>query len=788
LVQGFINQRSDFHQTSIKKFLKKFLNSGNLVNLRSTKHNFEVINLLKKINDREEEHYNIKSKFSIIMKSKSTSLKQWLAVIIILTSATATHAQSLHHDFTETGTGTITNLQNMTVLGNGDRYVVEVTDDGFSVSKYNDDLHLVWRTPYAPAGYSGPDYVPVAAAYNAGAIFVLCNVYTGDGNVVKFNATDGLQIDENGWGGGFIHRSKGIVADPRGTGVIVTFMTRYTDPEYFGHRQHRMNTIKYDGDLNEVWPRRVGQSLGVLEIGVSQNPTPTPRAITADPDGNIYITGVLDVAGGSATPPYRTSAASAFTLKYNSDGVLQWMPPMPPEPSITNFGYNNDYDATGTYTVYQSAPLHLVDGPLPTGMTVLTKRNLDGTTWPPQRRPSRLRDLRVPDDGTAVHPNVLAVDKSTSSAYIAYDEVPASSVTLEKYDETGAMLWDQHISIGASTSVESVVLDNFGNVVVGVNNDVLGSYGIFVFGRNGNFIDKIEVADKLLKQLLVDDHNHIHTIGTISGSTTSYFVSRFSYDLSRGYSSMPEVVKGIEKFEVDLFAFDLGECWTGPFINWDCLRPPYCVNPKEVKASLLFEDKTVWESTFSKPINTTFPESKDFRTFSLKVNDGKMFQQVLLVDDKLVKNGVTQLSFKTNSIDESVDLNITTDGAQIPVTISLLNSQGKVLWKEQFTAPFQKQLSERFNEPVASISINGPEDKISFSYYPNPSNGAFTVMVDHVNLPAELSVYDMQGFRIHQQIVKESKVPINMSIQKPGLYVLSLKNGSDEIKELIQIK
>jgi hypothetical protein len=146
----------------------------------------------------------------------------------------------------------------------------------------------------------------------------------------------------------------------------------------------------------------------------------------------------------------------------------------------------------------------------------------------------------------------------------------------------------------------------------------------------------------------------------------------------------------IEGFGVDLFAFDPDECWTGPFINWNCLTPPYCVNPKEMKASLLFQGKTVWESTFSKPINTTFPESKDFRTFSLKVNDGQMFQDVLLVDDKLVKNGVTQLSFKTNAINESVDLNVTTDGAQIPITISLLNSQEKVLSKEQFTAPFQK--------------------------------------------------------------------------------------------------
>ena len=723
------------------------------------------------------------------MKSKSTSLKQWLAVIIILASVTATLAQSLHHDWTETGTGTITNLQNMTVLENGDRYVAEDTRDepgsqGFSIAKYNDDGDFVWRTPYTTK-YG--DVEPVATAYNAGAIFVIGNqLDNGMVNIVKFSSTDGFKIKDMSYGGGIRYRHRGIVADPKGTGVIVTSVRRYTDIFPLGHRQHKMYTIKYDADLNEAWPARANEYLGPLAF--TEHPAPTPRTITADSEGNTYVTGVFNVELPPDMPPYRTSAASAFTIKYNSDGAREWIADSPSVPSTTNYGYDNDYDATGTYMVYESAPTYLIDEPASLGMSVLTKRNLDGTRWT-QPRPSRIRDLEWPDyGGTIVHRDVLAVDRITSSAYIAYDEVSASSVALEKYDETGVMLWPQHISIGASTSVESVVLDIYGNVVVGVNNDVLGSYGIFVFGPNGNFIDKIEVADKVLKQLVVDEHNHIHAIGTISGSTTSYFISRFSYDLSRGYSSMPEVVRGIEKFEVDLFAFDLGECWTGPFINWDCLRPPYCVNPKEVKASLLFEDKTVWESTFSKPINTTFPESKDFRTFSLKVNDGQMFQQVLLVDDKLVKNGVTQLSFKTNSIDESVDLNITTDGAKIPITISLLNSQGKVLWKEQFTAPFQKQLSERFNEPVASISINGPEDKISFSYYPNPSSGAFTVIVDHVNLPAELSVYDMQGFRIHQQIVKESKVPINMSIQKPGLYVLSLKNGSDEIKELIQIK
>jgi hypothetical protein len=73
----------------------------------------------------------------------------------------------------------------------------------------------------------------------------------------------------------------------------------------------------------------------------------------------------------------------------------------------------------------------------------------------------------------------------------------------------------------------------------------------------------------------------------------------------------------------------------------------------------------------------------------------------------------TQLSFKTNLKNKSVDLNVNTNGAQIPVTVSVLNAQGKIFWKEEFTAPFQKQLSDTFNEAVASMSINGPDDKIS---------------------------------------------------------------------------
>lgn len=725
------------------------------------------------------------------MKSKFTLRQVRLAAIIVLISATSTNAQNLQHDWTAVGSGAFKNLQNMTVLENGDRYVAEDTHDepgsgSFSVAKYNDDGDLVWQTAYLPE-YEGTYTEPVATAYNAGAIFVLANVEGAEVKVVKFSGDNGLQLDDVWHGGGVIYRGRGIVADPVGTGVIMTGMMRYTDPHpVSGERQHSMYTIKYDADLNQVWPERIYQSLGLLAH--PQNPMPTSRAITADSDGNVYVTGLLDVEPGPTMPPYRTSAGSAFTLKYNSLGVLEWIGESLAEPSITNFGYDNDFDATGTYMVYQSVPTHLVDEPASTGMTVLTKRNLDGSAWPPQRRPSRIRDLEVPDyGGTIVYRDVLAVDKTTSSAYIAYDDVLASSVALEKYNAEGHMLWRESISVGDLTLVQSVVIDKSGNVVVGVNNGIDGTqYSIFVYTSGGHFIDDIAVGGKVLKQLKVDNHNHIHAIGAISGSTSSYFVSRFSYEGS-GHSSIPELLRPFDGFGADFFAHDRGDCWTGIDVSWRCFRPPYCINP-DMNALLSLQGKTMWESSFSQPINTFLPQSKEFRTFSLRIADGQSYKQVLQLDDQLVKNGVKKLSFKTNSVDQSVDLNLETDGTQFPVTVSILNGAGKVMWTEQFMAPFQKQLSNKFKEPVAFISIDGPDDVGSLTYYPNPSSGAFTVMLDQVSLPAEIAIYDMQGFRIHRQMVKVSKAPINLSGQKPGLYVLRVKNGSNEIRELIQIQ
>jgi hypothetical protein len=773
--------------------VKKDLNSGNPFPVRPTKcifgwHNHpEGNNLTETMLDNDLTISAMRKKNLLLMtviRDFATTRKQALlvSVLICLISGMSTMAQDLQLDWTTDGSGSIRNLQNMTVdEATGDRYVIEQGSVygffGFDVAKYNDDGRLIWRTPYSPS--IGYDLVnPVAIAYNAGAIFVLGTPNPPYLIVIKFS-NDGDQLREASFGSFYPYYARAMVADPIGTGVIVTGVEHWSD-SFSTERHYQMVTMKLGTDLNNIWTAE--RNLGFYDL---QTPGASPRTITADVNGDTYITGVLDVSERPAGRWDFISPASSFTLKYDRDGNLAWFHNIA-EPSITNYGYDNDYDATGAYMLHQRVPAHYTDTtpPVLTGRTTLTKRNLDGSIWSRQL-PCRIREFTTHQ---SVDREVLAVDKITFSAYIAYDELSTSSVALEKYNAVGDRLWRQHISVGDSTLVQSVILDKNGNVVVGVNNGSVGTqYSLFSFTAGGHFISNIAEENKVLKQLLVDNHNHIEAIGTLSGSDSSYFVSRFSYE-PNSHSSVPELLRPFEDFEVDFFAYDRGDCWTEININWTCFRPPYCT-PPDMNASLSFQGKTLWESSFTKPISASLPQSKDFRTFSLKAKDGQAYKQVLLVDDKLVKNGVKRLSFKTNSVDKSVVLNLETDGAQIAVTVSMLNLQGKTLWTEQFMAPFQKKLSNEFNEPVAFISISGPADKASLTYYPNPSNGAFKVMLDpQLSLPAELTVYDMQGFQVHRQMIKESQAPINLSGQKAGLYVLRVKSGSNEIRELIHIK
>jgi hypothetical protein len=86
-----------------------------------------------------------------------------------------------------------------------------------------------------------------------------------------------------------------------------------------------------------------------------------------------------------------------------------------------------------------------------------------------------------------------------------------------------------------------------------------------------------------------------------------------------------------------------------------------------------YNDKMVWESKFTKPLDAQLPHTQDFRTFSLQVMDGQNYSEVLYIDDNLAKGGVSQISLKTGrGLLFPYKWRRT---ALVPVTISFLNKR-----------------------------------------------------------------------------------------------------------------
>jgi ELWxxDGT repeat protein len=86
------------------------------------------------------------------------------------------------------------------------------------------------------------------------------------------------------------------------------------------------------------------------------------------------------------------------------------------------------------------------------------------------------------------------------------------------------------------------------------------------------------------------------------------------------------------------------------------------------------------------------------------------------------------------------------------------NSNGFELWMMQDT--------------TTSIARNTPQN--SFSLYPNPNKGTFTVEVNNDFEKASVHVYDVMGREVYQSAITNSKFPITLN-QPNGIYMVKLQ-------------
>lgn len=259
-------------------------------------------------------------------------------------------------------------------------------------------------------------------------------------------------------------------------------------------------------------------------------------------------------------------------------------------------------------------------------------------------------------------------------------------------------------------------------------------------------------------------------------------------------SVIPANLGEFERFGMGHHARDRDWCWTGIDVDWDiipiCLTPP-CA-PPSVQTTLV--DKTgkiSWQKIFDKPFTSSFSLSDTQPyTLSVAVEKDKKFGSVLLLDKDLVNKGVDDLSIDFRPKQDYFRLTVSTDKQQeVPMIMTLRNTAGASLWEKKFTAPFDDVISAYIAKAGDYLQFSLQAQPKSISYYPNPFNGKLNFTTDNGSDAIAIAVSDMNGKVITQKQLKDSgEHSIDITGQKPGLYILTITEGKTIRKELIQLQ
>jgi plastocyanin len=89
---------------------------------------------------------------------------------------------------------------------------------------------------------------------------------------------------------------------------------------------------------------------------------------------------------------------------------------------------------------------------------------------------------------------------------------------------------------------------------------------------------------------------------------------------------------------------------------------------------------------------------------------------------------------------------------------------------------------------ITGIAEN--QSQTNISVYPNPSNGQFQFTIDgsQVAKNCKVEIYNVQGERIYQSVITDTKSDIDLSNQTNGIYFVKIYNGQTILTKKIVIE
>ncbi len=314
-------------------------------------------------------------------------------------------------------------------------------------------------------------------------------------------------IRENGRGNGPDY-AKDIVIDQDGNIIVTGYCDRSLHPDWV---DYDFATAKYDNSGNTIW---IARYPGLVDENDKA------YALALDEAGNVYVTG----AGSGHADDYTT-------IKYNSDGVQQWMA------QYTSPG--NYYDKPNAIAVDSEGNVYV------TGYSnTRSFYNHDYTTI--KYNSSGQEQWIAIYDGTGGEDDeakAIVVD-TDGNVYVTgdcYDEHFSNYCMTIKYDPGGNRVWTaayhfQFANIGYAIA-EDMVLDNAGNVyIAGYHGDERDSeflvvkYDSFGVEQWAEHISASGGSYDYCHAMTIDADANLYVTGEGFCSTTDYVTIKLDSD------------------------------------------------------------------------------------------------------------------------------------------------------------------------------------------------------------------------------------------------------------------
>lgn len=139
-------------------------------------------------------------------------------------------------------------------------------------------------------------------------------------------------------------------------------------------------------------------------------------------------------------------------------------------------------------------------------------------------------------------------------------------------------------------------------------------------------------------------------------------------------------------------------------------------------------------------------------------------------------NDRSALYVKNDTTDESAALTITAFGTNHKLTASLTTGVAGTYY---------------FGTLTALLSVDNFNLQDTFSVYPNPNNGEFTLQFSSVSKDVTLSVFDIRGRSVYKKSYTNSgtfKETINLGNVQSGMYLLNINNDGRTITKKIIVE